>query len=368
MMSKRKLFYFGLILYLFISYQTAYGEIKTIGYAIPFPNLTFKHPLSKEDRTYLGLPPKRTYRFEDISGSLLLIEYLNTYCVNCERQAPILNEGYSLIEKDPMLKRKVKIIGIAAGNNLEEVRDFKNRYKIPYPIQPDPNFDFHQAVGSPRTPFMIWVRKDREGKGIVVSTHLGVIESSQKLIEETKAVLQYDLALLKPKIGSIYEGEALKPPLTEEELILKARMGMESSGGKVIEIKKVVLKDGDLIYIGRIDFGAYQKNLFSKLATRRAVCDICHDTFFFYTFDSEGKVIDIIPIQLTKVGNQNWSDEDIKKLKNRVVGKSIFKPFSFDPKVDSISGATITAVLIFDSLEKAKEIYEKMKKEGYLQN
>jgi pentatricopeptide repeat protein len=36
--------------------------------------------------------------------------------------------------------------------------------------------------------------------------------------------------------------------------------------------------------------------------------------------------------------------------------------------VDSISGATITAVLIFDSLEKAKEIYEKMKKEGYIKN
>lgn len=368
MISKRKWIYLGFVLFILLPYQMIGGETKTIGFAVPFPTLTFKFPISKEDRTYLGLSPKKIYRFDEIYGSLILIEYLNTYCVNCERQAPILKESYLLIEKDPKLKGKVKMIGIAAGNNWKEVREFKNRHQIPYPILPDPNFEAHQAVGSPRTPFMIWVRKDREGKGIVVSTHLGLIESSQKLIEESKAVLQYDLSLLKPKIGSIYEGEALKPPLTEEELIGKARMGMESLGGKLLEIKKVELKDGDSIYIGRVDFDAYQKTLFSKLAIRRAVCDICHDTLFFYTFDSEGKVIDIIPIQLTKVGNQNWSDEDIKKLKNRVVGRSIFKPFSFDPKVDSISGATITAVLIFDSLEKAKEIYEKVKKEGYIKN
>jgi len=366
-MNKLKLFIYGFTL-IFIFSKTLYSETQKVDFFISSPVLIFNINLSKEDRIYLGLPPKKNYRLEDINGSLLLIEFLNTYCINCEKQAPILNEVFNIIEGDPKLKKEIKIIGIAAGNNLEEVKDFKSRYKIPYPILPDPNFNAHQAFGSPCTPFMIWVRKNRDGKGIVVSTHLGVIESSQKLIDETKAVLQYDLALLKPKIGSIYEGEALKPPLTEEELIAKARIGMESSGGNVVEIKKVELKDGDSIYIGRVDFGTYQKNLFSKLATRRAICDICHDTFFFYTFDPEGKVIDIIPIQLTKVGNQNWSDEDIKKLKNIVVGRSIFKTFSFDPKVDSISGATITAVLIFDSLEKAKEIYEKVKKEGYIKN
>ncbi len=187
-------------------------------------------------------------------------------------------------------------------------------------------------------------------------------------MEETKAVLQYDLALLKPKKGTIYEGDALKPPLTEEELMAKAKEGMESTGGKVLNIEKISLKDGDWIYLGKVDFGTYQKNLFSKLASRRAVCDICHDTFFIYTFDSEGKVIDIFPIQLTKIENLNWTEEDIKKLKSRTIGKSILNPFTFDPDVDSVSGATITAVLIFDSLDKAKEIYEKLKKEGYIKN
>jgi Na+-translocating ferredoxin:NAD+ oxidoreductase RnfG subunit len=34
--------------------------------------------------------------------------------------------------------------------------------------------------------------------------------------------------------------------------------------------------------------------------------------------------------------------------------------------VDSISGATITAALVFDSLDKAKEIFQELKKEGYV--
>jgi len=354
-----------IFLSLLLSYSLSWAETKPVGFAIPFPDLTFTQGLSKGEQNYLGIPQKKTFSFKEIRGNLILIEFISTYCVSCQRQAPIFNELYSSIEKDPRLKGKVKMIGVAAGNSLKEVEDYKKEYKVPYPIISDSKFDAHTAVGSPRTPFSIWVRKDTQGKCIVVSTHLGLMDL-KSATEETKAVLQYNLALLKPKKGIIYEGDALMPPLTEEELMAKAREGMESTGGKVLKIEKISLKDGDWIYLGKVDFGTSQKNLFSKLASRRAVCDICHDTFFIYTFDSGGKVIDIVPIQLTKVGNLNWTEEDIKKMKTRTIGRSILSPFTFDPGVDSVSGATITAVLIFDSLDKAKEIFEKLKKEGYV--
>jgi thiol-disulfide isomerase/thioredoxin len=354
-----------IFLSLLLSYSLSWAETKPVGFAIPFPDLTFTQVLSKGEQTYLVIPQKKTFSFKEIRGNLILIEFISIYCVSCQRQAPIFNELYSSIENDPGLKGKVKMIGVAAGNNLNEVGIYKKTYQVPYPILGDPRFDAHTAVGSPRTPFSIWVRKDTQGKCIVVSTHLGLMDL-KSATEETKAVLQYNLALLKPKKGTIYEGDALMPPLAEEELIAKAREGMESTGGKVLKIEKISLKDGDWIYLGRVDFGTSQKNLFSKLASRRAVCDICHDTFFIYTFDSGGKVIDIVPIQLTKVGNLNWTEEDIKKIKTRTIGRSILSPFTFDPGVDSVSGATITAVLIFDSLDKAKEIFEKLKKEGYV--
>ena len=341
------------------------AEAKPIGFAIPFPDLVFRQTLPSAEQAYLGIPPKMVFSFKEIQGDLVLVEFLSTYCVSCQRQAPIFNDLYQSIETDPKLKGRVKMIGIAAGNNPMEVEIFRTAYQVPYPILTDPRFTAHMAAGSPRTPFTLWVRKDAQGGGVVVSSHVGLMELKGAL-DETKAVLQYNLALLKPKKGTIYEGEALKPPLTEKELVTKAREGMETSGGKVVQIEKIPLKDGDWIYAGKVDFATGQMNLFSKLASRRAVCDICHDTFFIYTFDSEGKIVEIVPIQLTKIGNRHWTGEDIRKLRERTVGKSILKPFPFDPGVDSVSGATITAALIFDSLDKAKEVYETLKKKGYI--
>lgn len=364
--KKRLILAFILFLSISLSYGPALGETKPLGFAIPFPDLIFTQSLSREDQIYLGVPPRTIFSFQEIHGNLILVEFLNTYCVTCQKQAPAFNEVYSSIERDPRFKGKVKMIGIAAGNNLNEVQIFKKAYNIPYPILSDAKFDAHATVGSPRTPFSIWVRRDAQGNSIVVSTHLGLIDSAKIALDETRAVLQYNLTLLKPKKGAIYGGDALKPPFSEEELTAKAKAGMETSGGKVLHIEKILLKDGDWIYVGKVNFGTHQKNLFSKLASRRAVCDICHDTFFIYTFDPEGKVVEIVPIQLTKIGNLQWTEEDIKKLKTRTIGRSILIPFSFDPSVDSVSGATITAILIFDSLDKSKEIYEKLKKEGYI--
>jgi peroxiredoxin len=366
-MPNNKIIYVIGAFFLFLHFfgDFARAETKPVAFAIPFPDITFAQTLSKGELSYLGISEKKIFSLQEIHGDLILIEFISTYCVSCQKQAPIFNQLYSFIKKDPRLKGKVKMMGVAAGNNPIEVEIFKKKYKVPYPLISDYKFDAHTAVGSPRTPFTIWVRKDAQGKGIVVSTHLGLMDL-KSAIDETKAVLQYDLALLKPKKGAIYAGDALKPPLTEEELKAKAKEGMESTGGKVLHIKRISLKDGDWIYTGRVDFGTYQRTLFSKLASRRAVCDICHDTFFLYTFDSDGTVIDIVPIQLTKVGNLNWTEEDIKKLKSRTIGRSILSPFTFDATVDSVSGATITAALIFDSLDKAKEIFEKLKKEGYV--
>ena len=350
---------------LFLLSSLLCAETKPTGFATPFPDLNFTQVLSKGEKVYLGIPQKKRFSFKEIRGELILVEFISTYCVTCQKQAPIFNELFSSVEKDLQLKGKVKIIGVAAGNNLRETEIFKKHYGIPYPILSDPEFDVHAAVGSPRTPFTIWVRKDTQGRGVVVSTHLGLM-NLQGLLEETKATLQYDLALLRPREGTIYEGDALMPPLGEEELLAKAKEGMESTGGKVLQIQKLTLKDGDWVYSGKVDFETYQKNLFAKLASRRAVCDICHDTFFIYTFDSEGKIIDIVPVQLTKIANLPWTEEDIKKLRARTIGKSILNPFPFDPNVDSVSGATITAVLVFDSLSKAKGVFEKLKKEGYV--
>jgi hypothetical protein len=79
--------------------------------------------------------------------------------------------------------------------------------------------------------------------------------------------------MLKPKKGPIYVCDVLKPPLPEEEMLIKVKEGMESSGGKVLQVENFPKEEVDLP--GKVDFES--GDAFSS-AMRRAVCDICHDT------------------------------------------------------------------------------------------
>src|SRR4030043_2486946 len=108
MRRKGSILVFVLFLVVSFSCGLALGETKPLGFAIPFPDLIFTHSLSREEQNYLGLLPKKVFSFREITGNLILVEFLSTYCINCQKQAPIFNEVYSLIERDPRLKGKGK--------------------------------------------------------------------------------------------------------------------------------------------------------------------------------------------------------------------------------------------------------------------
>jgi len=77
-------------------------------------------------------------------------------------------------------------------------------------------------------------------------------------------------------------------------------------------------------------------------------------------------IVNFLPLQVTKVGNAKWDAKEIEKMKGRLVGRSILQPTDFDPQVDSISSATMTAALIVDSVNKAKSLYDGLKGKGYI--
>jgi hypothetical protein len=54
----------------------------------------------------------------------------------------------------------------------------------------DFTFVFHKALGNPRVPFTIIVKKEAREKYIVIYTYLGVIESADSLLKEVKKLLR----------------------------------------------------------------------------------------------------------------------------------------------------------------------------------
>ncbi len=336
-----------------------------------FPEYEFLSPAAPEDREYLGIAETETFTLRDIPADLIIVEVLNTYCTSCQMQAPIYNEVFRMGETAPATRGRIKWMGVAVGNNETEVESFRKEKAIPFPILPDVNFEFYDALGGPggiRTPLTLLVRKDEKGRGLVVDSHIGFRRDKGEIFEGIEAALSYDLAYLKIKKGEravLPVTENLTPPLSDEELRRKIREGMEIARAGLMEIRKTLLK-GEELYLGKIRIDSQEKQLFAKVVSRPPVCDVCHDIHFIYVFDEEGTVVNFIPIELTKYGNRPWNEKDIEKTKNRLIGRSLLDPFQFDRDVDAVTQATITSVVIFDSMNKGKRIYTDLMREDYV--
>lgn len=342
-----------------------------------FPEFSFPLPLAKQDEEYLGLPQKflgwgkkDSFTLKDIKGDVVVLEYLNKYCFSCQLQAPVMNQVFSKINNDPRLKDKVKFLGIGAGNNPREVESFRREKNIPFPIIPDPKFLAYEAIGEPgATPFTLFIRKTEAGL-LVAQVKVGLTKEPATILKEIEQTLQTDWNILvkQKKDPSLQKAKDKKLflPYSENEILKKVQEAMSSPQGKLIKVAKVELPEGERIYVGEMEQGKKKIYLFAKLVSRAPTCDICHATHFIFTFNEQGMILNFLPLQVTKKNNLPWDENEIAQMKKRLIGRSILQPVDFDPQVDAISSATMTAALIVDSINKARSIYEGLKNKGYI--
>jgi peroxiredoxin len=354
---------------------TKKGKIITAGDF--FPEFSFPMTLSRGEVEYLGLPTKflglvkgDTFSLKDIQGDIIVVEYMNKHCFSCQLQAPVMNQVFETVGKDPQLRGKVKFVAIGVGNTQTELDSFKAEKKIPFPMIPDTKFKAYEAIGDPgATPFTLIIRKSDSGM-VVARAKIGLTKAPGVFIKGIQDALRADWATLakQQKDSSFQEAKAKKLSLrySEEELLKKAQESMLSPKWKLLKVAKVELPDDEEIYVGEIQAGGQKSNLFAKLVSRAPICDVCHATHFFFTFNEKGMVVNFLPLRVTKLDNANWDAKEIEKMKGRLVGRSILQPTDFNPQVDAISSATMTSALIVDSLNKAKGLYDGLKGKGYI--
>lgn len=149
--------------------------------------MTLPVPGERADRNYLGLSGwGKTFKLADIKANLVLIEILSMYCPFCQKEAPIVNQLYEAIEKDPAARGKIKIIGIGAGNSSYEVDVFRKKYSVPFPVFPDADYDIHKKCGEVRTPYFIAVRLNADGTQAVTYSKLGAFGEVPAFLEMLK--------------------------------------------------------------------------------------------------------------------------------------------------------------------------------------
>jgi len=176
---------------------TVPGKMRPIAAGDNFPNVGFRDILSKGDMDYLGIGKKKkeTFSIKDLRGMLFIFEIFSTYCMSCPKNVPVLNTVYVTVNSDPELREKVKVLAVAVGNTENEAWSYKREYNTLYPVLTDFTFAFHKALGNPRVPYTIIVKRDARGRNIVLYIHLGVIQSVDNLLKEVRKLLRQDPAL-----------------------------------------------------------------------------------------------------------------------------------------------------------------------------
>lgn len=276
-----------------------------------------------------------------------------------------MNELYAKIEQDPELKDRVKMIGIAVGNDHWNVALEEGSYD--FPIVPDNKLEFHGIVGQPPTPFLIFARPYTGDRLLVLNSHLGRLEDSDELLAMTRAAFKTDISKIdiSPDEQSYRKGEAeLIIPISEDELMKRVRNSLSEKDGELTEIKKITLPELGQIYTGTLMNS--QKRVFARVVARKIPCVDCHDVFFIYSFNSDGEFMRFIPISISKLDNEEWNEDDVDKIRKSFDKRSLLEKITFNTEIDAVTSATISTKLIYDSIGETNQVIEKLKDLGYI--
>lgn len=148
------------------------------------PDMKLQKPAESGDLKYLGLSGSGIFSADQVKTQVLVIQIFSMYCPYCQKDAPNVNRFYGLIENNPRLKGKIKILGIGVGNTQYEVAAFKKKYKVVFPLIPDADFKIHEIVGEVRTPYFMAVKLNSPKKLEVVYSKLGAHEDVEAFLAE----------------------------------------------------------------------------------------------------------------------------------------------------------------------------------------
>ncbi|HNS55622.1 MAG TPA: TlpA disulfide reductase family protein [Smithellaceae bacterium] len=172
---------------LFLCLAAAAGAAQNVPPKVgdPLPEMELLKPNNSADSQYLGLSFfGKKFQVNRIKAKVVIIQIFSMYCPHCQADAPNVNRLYGLIENNPALKNKIKMIGIGAGNTPFEVETYKKKYKVPFPLIPDESFTVHKILGEVRTPYFIAVKIVPSGRTEVIYSRLGALENNDTFLAQ----------------------------------------------------------------------------------------------------------------------------------------------------------------------------------------
>lgn len=144
-------------------------------------------PATDAERESLGLPPgATTFKLAQVRADFVLLEVLNAFCIHCNAEAPTINDVQQRIEQAG-LGARLRLIGIGANNTEFEVKLFRDKYKIAFPLVADERMIAAKALGVWATPTFILVALQGDGAPRVVFTWEGRTAGAEDFFKDIRA-------------------------------------------------------------------------------------------------------------------------------------------------------------------------------------
>jgi len=182
-MNKSNMRVLTVIIIMFFFVLQVYAAELTPAKGDIFPDITLSKTEKASEKEYLGLSGKGSFRISQIKAELLILEIFSMYCPYCQKEAPIVNELYQIINKREDLRNKIRIIGVGAGNNPFEVDVFRNQYNIQFPLFSDESYSVHKSVGEVRTPHFFVIKKTGDKKNTIIYSKVGSIQDPKQFLD-----------------------------------------------------------------------------------------------------------------------------------------------------------------------------------------
>jgi thiol-disulfide isomerase/thioredoxin len=142
-------------------------------------------PKTAEAAKYLGISQSGPFKISEISAEVVVIEIFSMYCPYCQTDAPNVNELYKLIQGDPSLKKKIRMIGIGTGNTPFEIEVFRKKYDVKFPLFPDEEFKVQKIASEPiRTPSFVTLKRNANKTWGLHKIHVGESKESGAFLKE----------------------------------------------------------------------------------------------------------------------------------------------------------------------------------------
>ncbi|MBN1957609.1 MAG: redoxin domain-containing protein [Desulfuromonadales bacterium] len=356
---------FSLLVFLLISSPSAAGPISS---GESFPEVLLPPPPELAQRNYLGLVEDRPFSLNQISARVVLVEVLNVLCPHCQKQTAPYNQLYRMIEADPETRGQIKLLGVAVANDDEAIDDFVVIYSVAFPVVPDRTFTLHRALRAGPTPFSVYALRDHpEDTFVVTDTHLGVDREVNELFVYLKDLLKMPVSEFTslPREEIILETQP-NPPQSETEIAERVKQSFSAHGQALLDFQRLKLPSDRWVYSASLIRNGKRQPLFAEVGNRSAICDVCHSVHFFYIFDRNGLILDFVPLHLTKYGNVEWNEAEVRHFSSRVVGRKLADPWHFQPKYDAVTSATMTSAIIFDDLGQGQALLDELHREKWI--